>query len=108
VAGVQEPGSSGNDDRIPRGGSEQYRLFAVEPHGWSSVLVQDRHGAIYIVATAVRSLHRISIEQAELSLTQRKYRLWHGSREWAPLDALPLIAGAFGSAVSPEMGEGAH
>lgn len=100
MAGERTPNSSGQTD--------QYRLLAVEPHGWSSVLVEDRQGAIFIVATAVRSLRRITAEQAELAIAQRTYRLWRGSREWAPLDALPLIAPAFSGEAPPPLDESAH
>ena len=72
-----------------------YRLFAVEPHGWSTVLLEDRAGSIYLASSATGSLISVSRDDAERMLAERAYRLWQGDRRWAALESLPLVASAF-------------
>jgi hypothetical protein len=72
-----------------------YRLFAVEPHGWSTVLLEDQLGSIYVASSVTGDLTEISVEDARQRLTDRVYRLWNGERRWSPLESLPLVASAF-------------
>jgi hypothetical protein len=72
-----------------------YRLFAVEPHGWSNILLEDQQRAIYLASTATGRLVQISHNDAERLLADRSYRIWRGERRWAPLSSLPLVAAAF-------------
>lgn len=72
-----------------------YRLFAVEPHGWSTVLLEDQLRSIFLASSATGNLIQVSREEAERMLAERIYRLWQGDRRWAPLESLPLVASAF-------------
>jgi hypothetical protein len=87
-----------DEDRIlsqPSNRVELFRLFAVEPHGWSTVLLEDQNRTIYLASTVTGSLSRLSGQEAEGLIAQRAYRMWHGERSWAPLESLPLISSSF-------------
>jgi hypothetical protein len=68
-----------------------FRIAGVEPHGWSTVLVEEQSGRAFLLATATGRLTEIAPAQARALLADRSYRAWQGDRDWAPLDSLPLI-----------------
>lgn len=93
-------------ERVSR--EQQFRLFAVEPHGWSTFMLEDRQGQIYLGSVKTGTLTPVRHEDAEQMLDTRAYRQWNGDRAWASLDRLPLIAWAFTGNVPPADGAGAE
>lgn len=69
-----------------------YRIVGVEPHGWSTVLLEDDAGNWFVAVTASRRLNPIARADAEDLIRNRTYRKWQGGRDWATLDRLPLFA----------------
>src|SRR4051812_17315525 len=72
----------------------RFRVLAVEPHGWSTALVESEQGATFLISTATQSLSELPREEAERLVDERHYRLWNGDRTWRELAALPLVSAA--------------
>lgn len=69
-----------------------YRVAGVEPHGWSTVLIEDRSGRFFISSAATGRLLEVRASEAHRMIQDRTYRRWHGDRRWSTLDRLPLVA----------------
>ena len=76
-------------------GERLFRIYAVEPHGWSTVLIEDENMRIFLCSTTAAALTEVSATDAQALLLNRSYRRWFGSSEWAPLSQLPLVAATF-------------
>ncbi len=87
---------------------QQYRLFAVEPHGWSSFMLEDQEGRVYLGSATAGTLISVRQEDVERMLRTRAYRRWNGDRAWTSLDRLPLVAWAFSQFVPPQNEAGAE
>jgi len=72
-----------------------FRIFAVEPHGWSTVLIEDESQRIFLCSITAAALTEVSAADARALLLNRSYRRWYGSSEWAALSQLPLVAATF-------------
>lgn len=72
-----------------------FRIYAVEPHGWSTVLIEDEGKRIFLCSTTAAALTEVSAADAQALLLNRSYRRWFGSSEWAPLSQLPLVSATF-------------
>ena len=68
-----------------------FRIGAVEPHGWSTVLLEDERGRWFEAVTASGRLSELSREEVDDLIRNRTYRKWHGDRAWSPLERLPLF-----------------
>ena len=94
-------GASSPDDRLietPQATSLEsplLRIAGVEPHGWSTILLEDDSGRFYVAVTASGRLSEVSRAEADDLLRIRTYREWHGDRSWSPFERLPLIGGDF-------------
>jgi hypothetical protein len=85
------------EDRVLHGGGaigRRFRILGVEPHGWSTVLIEDEGGRAYVVTSATGRLTEIAAADALDLIDRRTYRPWRGNRDWSDLDHLPLIATA--------------
>jgi hypothetical protein len=86
---VDEPvlGPIALDDR-------RFRIIAVEPHGWSTMLIEDEAGRAFVAATATGRLVEIAAADVDAMLERRTYRPWQGDRRWSSLATLPLLSTA--------------
>lgn len=93
--------ASPQDRVLPTDAEETlYRVVGVEPHGWSTVLIEDQQGRAYVVAAATGRMVQIPHGDAMALVERRTYRPWQGNRAWSPFGRLPLIAAA-GSGEAP-------
>jgi hypothetical protein len=84
------------EDRVLHAGAEsenRFRIFAVEPHGWSTILIEDQAGRTYLVTTATGRYTEIPAADTRRMVERRDYRPWHGGRVWSTIEELPLVAG---------------
>lgn len=88
---------------LPAGDSEPalFRVTGVEPHGWSTILIEDREGRFYVASTATGHLTEIDGSEALRLIENRTYRRWHGDRSWSAYDRLPLVAQSVGRQFAP-------
>ena len=94
-------------DRIvetPTDRAEQtlFRVAGVEPHGWSTVLIEDSSGRFYFASTATGHLTEIEAGEANRLIQNRTYRRWHGDRSWTAYERLPLVAQSQGRQYFPQ------
>jgi hypothetical protein len=82
-------------------GEPLFRVVGVEPHGWSTVLIEDQLGRCFIAATASGRLSEIEAAEARRLIQGRTYRRWHGDRSWTTLERMPLLSSAFTREVPP-------
>jgi coenzyme F420-reducing hydrogenase beta subunit len=84
------------DDRVidAAPGDDLYRVSGVEPHGWSTVLIEDQVGRYFVASVVTGRLTEVQSSDAQQMIQRRTYRRWHGDRSWATLDRLPLVANA--------------
>jgi hypothetical protein len=82
-----------HDDQLVQPANEpvKYRLTAVEPHGWSTVVIEDNAGKVYLAVTASGIMTEISADEANELIQSRAYRRWNGDRSWTDLERLPLF-----------------
>jgi hypothetical protein len=69
-----------------------FRVAGVEPHGWSTVLIEDGGGRFYIASTTTGHLTEVGADEANRLIQNRTYRRWHGDRSWTVYERLPLVA----------------
>jgi hypothetical protein len=107
---VSRDRAESSDDRVVESEAKSpalFRVVGVEPHGWSTILIEDQTGRMFIAATATGRLSQIDAEEAATLIQGRTYRKWHGDRAWTPLDHLPLLAPVFSRPVpSPDASSG--
>ena len=84
------------ESRTDRAELTLFRVTGVEPHGWSTVLIEARGGRFYIASTATGHLTEVDADEANRLIQDRTYRRWHGDRSWSVYERLPLIAQSFG------------
>lgn len=85
----------------------RFRIAGVEPHGWSTVLIEDTAGRHYVLSAATGRLSEVHGAEAQRLFNDRIYRRWNGNRQWSALDRLPLVAQVASRAFDPlDTGQG--
>jgi hypothetical protein len=87
-------------DRIvtPDISEPRYRILAVLPHGWSTLLIEDDRGRTFTVDSTTRCLTPIDSDDARQLIDERAFRTWQGDRDWSSLDRLLLLSSSAGRA----------
>lgn len=96
-------GDESQQDRVLEPALEPvlFRVVGVEPHGWSTVLVEDDAGRCYIAVTSSGRLSELPRAEANELVRTRTYRRWHGDQSWSEFERLPLISSAFSQPAAP-------
>ena len=82
-----------HDDQLIRAAivAPKYRIVGVEPHGWSTVVIEDDSGRFFVAVTASGLLTEIQAHEAEKLVQDRTCRRWNGDRSWTEFERLPLL-----------------
>ena len=91
----RNPNAENHDQVLPPAGDRGnlYRIHAVEAHSWSTVLIEDKFGRLFLAVSRTGKLSELDRATVDALLRARQYRVWNGDRAWAPLDRLPLLSG---------------
>ena len=83
-------------------GPPRYRIVAAEAHSWSTLVLASEHGDLATYNTQTGRLSPVAEDEVNRLLAARAYRKWNGSSDLAPLDRLPISAGAPATALPYE------
>lgn len=105
----RNPKSPLEDRLLPSadGAGNLYRIYAVQAHSWSTVLLEDKFGRLLLAVPRTGQLTVVDGATVQHWIDERTYRVWNGDRAWAPLGQLPLLSGHSGIWQTPVEGSDA-